>query len=697
MKIVNTKAGQAYHLTPGTQLEIERPNLFFNEWGEQSLPTDLPDTDLNRQLTNYPDMLANRNKPSANIDCSIQDGDYFMPCRQAILGAKRREKISTAFYMNEGSFLSRISDVTLTDIFGDETIPGITTVQQGIDFCWSLRDNSHPNFAIFPITVNLDGDRRYVNRINYMNDAGVCISSNAGKGSYRFYNSFERKETVNDRIIKLEPGYYISPFIRAAYLLRRIFTYFGYTLLDHFLLTSEPFNKMVFINNTIDSLVNDTILLSHLVPDCMANTILDVYRKKFCCEFIPDEVARTVRIELFNDIMESKPTVDLTPYLKSHPELSFSGYQQLKLSSETVITEGDTYDSTYELEAKYPEAWYKEADGSYCRTGYADSTIEERLSDGNIPYYAGGSLKAYEVKVPDCAFCLSYLAFPDIPDTNRGTMKRGETAPYIGDGRTLNSTIDGVPVESAAEDSTASDEDVVANNPDQKPILAFVQYSSNYAVGTNHDVLGKWGYSLLYNGPTGIFEKFYRKFDNLLRNSLHKVSADLLLPNSLKNSLQVHHKVTLQGVELLFNIFKYTIGGESEPVTSELMTTALYEPLSIAKSESERMVQNTQYKWMIVSNRTEVSEAEYIAAGYSTDIDTSLRNNQNAIPAIYPLQPTKAIYDAGGTYYHRTFYTHLTDRNNKKVYYRMDLSLRPALFSEKDPNERPSRPSTTPT
>lgn len=145
MKIVNTKAGQAYHLAPGTQLEIERPNLFFNEWGEQSLPTDLPDTDLNRQLTNYPDMLANRNKPSANIDCSIQDGDYFMPCRQAILGAKRREKISTAFYMNEGSFLSRISDVTLTDIFGDETIPGITTVQQGIDFCWSLRDNSHPN------------------------------------------------------------------------------------------------------------------------------------------------------------------------------------------------------------------------------------------------------------------------------------------------------------------------------------------------------------------------------------------------------------------------------------------------------------------------------------------------------------------------------------------------------------------------
>lgn len=60
MKIINIPSGQAYQLTPDTQIEIERPNLFFNEWGEQSLPTDIPDTDLNRKLTGYPDLLANR-------------------------------------------------------------------------------------------------------------------------------------------------------------------------------------------------------------------------------------------------------------------------------------------------------------------------------------------------------------------------------------------------------------------------------------------------------------------------------------------------------------------------------------------------------------------------------------------------------------------------------------------------------------
>lgn len=59
MKIVHS-SGKAYQLAPDTQIEIERPNLFFNDYGEQSLPVDLPDTDLNRELTGYPDMVANR-------------------------------------------------------------------------------------------------------------------------------------------------------------------------------------------------------------------------------------------------------------------------------------------------------------------------------------------------------------------------------------------------------------------------------------------------------------------------------------------------------------------------------------------------------------------------------------------------------------------------------------------------------------
>ena len=312
MKIINIPSGQAYQLTPDTQIEIERPNLFFNEWGEQSLPTDIPDTDLNRKLTGYPDLLANRKKPSADINCVIQDGDYFMPCRQAILGAKRKEKIQTSFYMNEGSFLARISKVAVPSIFGNETVPGVSSVEEGLKWCWSLRNGNNENYAIFPIIVDLDGEKRGVNIVVIMDGSGkpavLRHETNSPSFTPGFFHSFSRKETVDGQIINLSPGYYITPFMRANYLLKRLFQYFGYTLLDNFFTETEPFKSMVFINNTIDSLVNGTIRLAHLVPNCYCSTLLEVFRKKFCCEFIPDEVARTVRIEFFKDIIKELQT-----------------------------------------------------------------------------------------------------------------------------------------------------------------------------------------------------------------------------------------------------------------------------------------------------------------------------------------------------------------------------------------------------
>lgn len=156
MKIVHS-SGKAYQLIPDTQIEIERPNLFFNDYGEQSLPVDLPDTDLNRELTGYPDMVANRKKPQTDITCSIRDGDYCVTARQAILGAKRKEKITTTFYMNEGSFLSRIEKVAVPAVFGSETVPGVETVEQGISWCRSLLDNTNPHFTLFPVIIELDG------------------------------------------------------------------------------------------------------------------------------------------------------------------------------------------------------------------------------------------------------------------------------------------------------------------------------------------------------------------------------------------------------------------------------------------------------------------------------------------------------------------------------------------------------------
>lgn len=680
MKITNAKTGIAYQLTPGTQLEVERPNLFFNEWGEQTLPVDIPDSDWNQKALGYPDITGMRKLPS-DIQATISSGEYFSACRQAILTVKRKSTISTSFYLNEGSFLSQISKASLRDVFADETIPGVKTVQQGIDFCRSLLTNEHPQFSIFPVFVDFDNARRYINRLEFMDSEGYIKGTKTG--TLDFYNVFPRVEEVDDVKIKLDPGYYMSPFIRAPYLLRRIFSFFGYTLLENFFDVTEPFKSMVFVNNTIDSLVNSTILLSHLVPDCKCNTILNVFRKKFLCEFIPDEVTRTVAIELFNDVSKMKAETDLTDCLTSGLGFNVPEYQKVNLSSESVISdEGDTYDSTSDLKAKYPNACLYPLTGEYYRIGFTDdSTVKQSICSANIPYLDGdNSLKEKKITCPDAMFSLVFETFPSSDRPSALRDKRSLVyVPYIGEGRSLNSTL--VINSSSSEESEDAEPDETASNKEQAPMLSLIYKGTDgYNIGTNTNYKNSEekfaDYSLLYNGPDGIYEKFYRSLDDLLRNSMHEVKGDILLSDHQKMTIPSHRKVIINGQELFIDKLKYCIGGDNEPTESSFYTTRLYEPVHSAIAEEKRFpLRDDAVCWRLNRNVYDISEAEYNAELIKFEI--SAARSGNTLPAIYPPFPTKEQVAAGGVYYERSYAACWDDRQGKRNYYRVVANLTP--------------------
>lgn len=666
MKIVNTASGQAYQLNPGTQLEIERTNPFFNEWGEQSLPVDIPDTDLNRKLTGYPDMLTNSKKISTDIDCTIQNGDYFMPCRQAILEAQRHEKIASTFYMNEGSFFARISEVSLKEIFGDETIPGITTVAGGIAFCRTLVSGNNPNFGIFPVLVDdgttLDNGKpayKQINRFGATRD-GVFSDQIMPGLTPDFYNAVDREETVDDNVVNITAGFYMSPFIKANYLLKRIFQHFGYTLLDNFFTQTNPFTNMVFINTCADALVNGVIRLVNLVPDCMCNTILEVFRKRFFCEFIPDEVARTVQIDFFKNILAQKASCDLSPYLTSHPLISYpETYQQLVLSSENTLSDSESISfegSLPDLLTKYPTAEYSPIFGSFCRKGFLYAgymtiggaiyySVVSNISPSSMRYYAGGDLPTKEISVPDLQPEFRYLY-------NGLIAAQEDYFLFVGSPRFPNSAI----IETGATTEDVTEINDSSSNEELKPMLAFAYAVSGYPRGTITNYRkgeywlvesGKfrlWDYTLCFNGPDGLFEKFHRPYDELLRNSLHPVKVSLLLPNSLKSSIPSHLPVILDNQKMLINSLNYQIGGVNEPLESELLTIKLYEPLDTAPLFSDLFSSQT-YEWVAHSEATTITSSEYESSPYK-----DLTFN-----AIYPFQrPSAELAASGRRYYERT-------------------------------------------
>ena len=315
MRITNLEKGEAYQLSEGAKMEIERTNPFFNDYGEQSIPLDLPASEHNRRLLGYPDIFGRTDK-MAKTKASIQDGEYFAQCQQFVLSAQHKGSISTTFYINDGSFYARIQNIKLRDVFADDiiTFSGSdipTRVKNGIAFCKNLRSGTDERFAIFPVLLTDDSgidsgyNYKILNAFGKLVTQRMYLRSEAGWGGHYgstppphedvslflpdsmadgsdFYNAQERVEYVNEIAISLAAGYYISPFVRTSYVLKKLFKHFGYTLKENFFTKTDPFNNMVLLNNVIDVLVNGQLKVADLLPDVTVSDFLSVFRKKFC-------------------------------------------------------------------------------------------------------------------------------------------------------------------------------------------------------------------------------------------------------------------------------------------------------------------------------------------------------------------------------------------------------------------------------
>ncbi len=654
MKIMHA-SGEDYDLTPGLTLEIERTNPFFNDYGEQSLPVTLPATAKNRRLLSYPDDLRGLSKASQRADAMIQHGAYFMRCRQAILSGNKKNGIETSFYLNTGAFYEKYQDVSLSTIFKDKII-SFNSVSEAISFCRGLLSNYDARFACFPVFL----EDQILNQL---------------KGNTSSTPDFQRSEATtiesDEKTIHLDPGYYITPFIRANHLLKEVFTYFGYTLLDNFFTNTEPFRSMVFINNTIDTLMKGEIRYVQIVPDCMVSTLLDVYRNLFCCEFIPDEVNKTITIRRFNDVLAEDATTDITRYYSGvytveHP----SKFKQLKLSATYINTpktfvrervyssdisdsetEVEKFNNLRELIIKYPEAEYDEKTGAFVRKGFRGvQEVSQVVGFITCDYYAGGSLEVFEKKA-DCT----------IPTTLFGKRYSGRTTQdylsvYIGAGRALNSTVvmDSDLPSDDSEEAEYTDDAKTEELPIM-PCFAVRHSSGFYDQGTimNYNDTGVrlFDFILAANGPDGFFERFWRNYDNLLRNSFLKVSIPLLLPEKEKLQLSEYRKVLFDGQELFPNVIRF-VANKVEPGECDFYTSKLYTPLSTATLEADIIPKKSAYKWVLKYTRN------------SPD-PNKLRISFPSEPAVsFYKAPTAMQYYQGGRFYEKTLDVIFYSRNS---------------------------------
>ena len=665
MKITNLDKGKAYQLGESAKLEVERTNPFFNDYGESTSPLDIPASDYNRMILGYPDTFGVREKMVAT-NVSIEDGEYFAQCRQIILSAQHKGNISSSFYINDGSFYSKIQNVKLKSIFKDEMVPGCSTIDQCIDFCRSLIGGSNENYDIFPVLLTDDsgkdtgynykilnawGDIKQLKDAKYwrFKDAGgyeyvdapwawdFCLYN---KSDAMFQGEASRTEYVNEIPVSLSRGYYISPFIRANYVLKRVFSYFGYELKENFFTRTEPFSKMVLVNNVIDVMANGHIRIEDLLPDVSVSDFLSVFRKKFLCEFTSDEGTHTADIIFLREVVDSAPVADLTRQMTEEPTLSYktaSDYKRVVLRAKHQADSDaeDSYDDLKDMLAKNSGAYFDKVDGCFYKDGYSGNYhVKSKIGEGSQNYDTGeDDTDTLDVEIPEMIPETRILQYRQSANGETITRDMGRYL-YIGSYATLNSSM-----KVATEDNSESEEEAVTTpvmlafpyvSTDGMPCGTVTAYDIHYEYDNRFGPPTRFpeeslrrrifDYALVYNGDDGIFEKFYRQYDLLLRNSLQELKVKLLLTQSQKQNLASYTKVVIRGVSFFFNKLKFTLGGKSEPTESELRTIALTTPIH----EASRMIDimpamSCRYEWVGHEETVEVSESAYNNSGDDKD------------------------------------------------------------------------------
>lgn len=635
MKIRDIQTGELYQLAPGSTLEIERTNPFFNDYGEQSLPMDLPDTPQNRRLTGHPAELANSHRPPSGRYVEIEDGAYHVRARQMILSARRHGSISTSYLLEQSDLYARIGDARLIDVFAGMKILEDETLDDIIGWLDSLKSHENDNFDIFPIALTDTESAGQGFGYRLLNARGRIFTHFDDATAHDFYpepltgdsshlsqllwlNAADRSATpfINAPGLCLQKGYYMTPFIRAIYVLKVMLEHFGYNLVQHSSTLTDPvIMKMVFVNNTIDSIVTGNgILLSDLVPDCSCSDLLDLFRYKFGMEFVCDDTAGTVTMLPFTAMAEAVPT-DLTPYLADEPDIEYADSPRRVVLTPASALSGEAAPAVTDILKKYACPSWNDVLGGWVVNGKRGCwPVTELVIDGNAGYDIGQGYDTTsdadatrqtvqdEKTSPDTI--PSFIALKDTTDLeHRPDMERHAwTFPFIGEGRALHSRLDSEP----SDDSNPE----LQERP-ELPMLLMLPFSDYrsyprggltgydyYKYYMTGDVRSVCNGSLCYHGDKGLFERYWRIRDDLDRSAMNTVRTRLLLPAELKMKLSPLSPVLIRSTPLLIDSLNVVLGEDNAESESTLLTMSRQEPLSTAP-QSRDLPASTGYHWQL--------------------------------------------------------------------------------------------------
>ncbi len=405
---IKHSSGANFDLFPDTKLSIEETSVFFGKDGAFSLPLDLPNTDNNLSLLGFPYRIDRKSKFITDLNVQISAGTWLRSARMEVQSARRDDKITVELYFAESKFYREIDGKKLPDIFKGVIEEGVgSSVDDKAFYLWTKLDkvmagSITDNYYVFPVLAQ-KFDKQFektekgvtekcvwkdfiiLNRQAVPRKDGSEGANTINASGTPYYNlakmRFDNTPAFEKSSLNYPVGYGATPFIKFTYLIHKLFEYFGYTLYQSIFDTEESFIKKCYINNTADAIVNGYIDYSQIVPDVSISDYLESVENSYGCEFIFDDVHKTVTPFFWKDVIKSSPSHSLAGKMEDYPLVSQSRSKSLRLIFDRSLTENTpfSFDTYSELFQKYGHVKQVFPDYQSLSSVYAQSSLSEGL------------------------------------------------------------------------------------------------------------------------------------------------------------------------------------------------------------------------------------------------------------------------------------------------------------------------------
>jgi len=623
MKIIDKLTGRLFDTPEKFIISIERSNPFLTTQGTVSLPIVFPYTDNNIQLLGYPARYDRAIKQVIKRKVIIQVNTYQREVSLQITQAQRPTpftagSITGTFLFDESEFYNRMKDIPLKTCFGvrrDMVVPELDAkIAQWVLYLDKVMSGQviDNEFEVFTVCCEVDGTGVDLTcRNGFLNHVSNSLNYNTdGQSHYRLSGIIARQFVIDSNNVDIPLGYGITPFIKLKTVLHTLFWFYGYSLNEDYLVKYPDLQKAVLLNNVADTLMNGCVDLGQLVPSTTINEFLNFMRYKFACEFFTSETGTDIKIVFWNDFLVTTDLV-LDKTIQNTPLVGFESQKTVQLTQNYTLRLGTpkfknynemvksfgnlpiTYSAGFpdysshvvdffeqivfvQKKLRYYHLW------TYTTEHGVMAFQFDELADDLFDYYAADNVTAMPFASPDEAVPMIEVdlgASKDLqPLWTTATRINPFLLPYVGPAINLNGSI---VINNTTQSNSQTDNPIMLCYHFGRRVSDPAPNNGKIFWGTTHcynDAGTPWGtINLTYHGPNGLFETFWKKFDQVLRNSWQP----MIFPVNLSIYQALHwdpsKQKMLNGQPLVSEVLKYELSDDGITVTeADFRTTKLY-------------------------------------------------------------------------------------------------------------------------